>query len=217
MATFSQKESENIMEKKILTQEEEAARKEARRMVRERLAPDIPQALVMLEKIQSQAAKSDILILYTDAITVRDIFNNGKPFAEKLFGEQPYAGEIRAAFIPSGILNRPGLKNQPIVFGRIIELVSEDKISAQLVAIIGNFRFNGKNGILFSNNPAQEIWAKGSRTFEQIHPEMNLFRWEVSPEEDIIAAIFHTWANHLVSRDFSLVLFIAKNKAVIFS
>ncbi|MDD5071685.1 MAG: hypothetical protein PHQ42_03045 [Patescibacteria group bacterium] len=198
------------MREKIITPEDEAAR-----MVREHVAPNIPQALGMLEEISRRAKNFDLLILYTDANVVRYVFNAGI-FVDKLFNEQPYMEDVRAAFIPSGILGSQAFKDQPIVFGRIIELVAKDGESAQLIAIIDNFRFNGRKSVLFSNKSALEIREKGSKTFEQIHPEMKLFRWEVSPEEDFICAIFKAWNAHPVSQEFALVLFMPKNKTAMF-
>jgi len=194
------------MQEKIITPDDEAAR-----MVREHVATNITQALGMLEEIDSRAKKSDLLILYTNFNAVRCIFNSS-PFSGKLFDEQIYMGEVRAAFIPSGIMNRPALKSQPVVFGRIIELISKDGESAQLIVIVEGFGLNGKKSILFSDKSAKEIKARESKTFDDIHPEMNLFRWEVSPEGDFICAVFDAWDNDPVSQDFSLVLYMPKNK-----
>ena len=199
------------MSQKIVTLDDEAAR-----MVREGLAPDISEALRKLQELESQAKKSDLLVLYTDVTVVRGIFDE-KPFAKKLFGEQPYSGQVRAAFIPSGILAHSALVNEPIVFGRIIELVSKDGESAQLIAIIEGLRFNGRKGILFSNKSAREVNANGSKTFEQIHPEMDLYRWEVSPDKDVVCAIFDAWTGHKISAEFSLVLYMPKKKITMFS
>lgn len=191
------------MPKRIVTPTDEA-----KRMVREGLASDIPEALGKLKELESQAGISDLLILYTDIIAVRSILK------KRIFEERAYQGAVMAAFIPSGILAQPSLKKEPIIFGKIIELVSKDGESAQLIAIVEGLRFNGRKGILFSNKSAAEINGRGSKTFNQVHPEMDLYRWEVSPESDIVCAIFDAWNSHSISADFSLALFIPKNKVV---
>jgi hypothetical protein len=208
MAIFHK--SEDAMSKRIITPGDEAAR-----MVREGLASDVSEALRKLREFESQARISDLLILYTDITVVRGIFNEN-PFRKKLLDEQPYQGAVMAAFIPSGIFAHASLKKEPIIFGKITELVSKDGESAQLVAIAEGLKFNGRKSIFFSSKSAAEINARGSKTFNQIHPEMDLYRWEVSPEGDIVCAIFNAWNSHSVSADFSLVLYIPKNKVVMF-
>ncbi|MDD5291351.1 MAG: hypothetical protein PHZ04_04550 [Patescibacteria group bacterium] len=197
----------------ITITEFEVRRKQARVMVKLGIASDTKEALARLKESENKRNKAGLVIFYTDTMVKMCL-------GDKIIGERMCWPEVRTAFIESGFISR--LMGRPdkseFVVGKIIELVSKDGEWSQIFVVVEGFRIFSRNGIYFSTNSAERLRGEGKIPFNERYPEKNLYRWEIdTPNSGIVPGIFSAWNRHPVASEFPLVLYIPKNKVIIFS
>jgi len=198
---------------KITVAEFEARREQARVMVNLGIALDIEEALARLQESENKRNKAGLVIFYTDAMVKTHL-------GERIITERMCGPEVRTAFIESGfisrLMGRPG--KSEFVVGKIIELVSEDREWSQISVVVEGFRIFSRNGIYFSTNSAERLRREGKIPFNERYPEKNLYRWEIeTPNSGIVPGIFSARNRHPVASEFPLVLYIPKDKVLMFS
>lgn len=185
---------------------------EIRKLVRSGVARDEEHAKQILVELEQKRQRADMILFYTDVTLVRSFFKG------ELIDERPYNfSNILVAGVPSGSLDKAAKKpqeNRILALGRIMEFVSqEDRQDTKLVVWIKNIGYGGKEGIFLSSYSAENVHAKGKTTFDEKH---NLYRIEFRPiSEDFIFGIFHTWNQHPINQQASLILYIARARVIV--
>src|SRR3989344_1769001 len=91
-----------------------------------------------------------------------------------------------------------------------------DEDSSKLVALIEDFKYEGKDGIFLSSSSADEVHERGKKTFEDRYKELtgkDLYRIEFTPfHGDYIIGMFLGWGLHKISNNNSIILYIPKSK-----
>ena len=183
---------------------------EIQELVQSGLARNKGHAKKILDELVQQRRKADLVILYTDYSSVRANFPDLKD-------EMPYnRSNVRVGQIRSGALGKTKKKplgDKLLLFGQILEFVSQDGQEVKLVARIDNTIVQpGYNGIFLSPFSGQAVHQRGKQTFDDQH---NLIRLEFKPvADDYILGMFQAWNCHPIFGNISLVLYIAKSRTI---